>query len=746
MIRTLALGALCVVSATFGGQAQATERDSCRVIHPTDRITCLSPGTAASPNTSCVIEDSSGLLVVDTGLSSTMASATRARIVAEIGREDFRYVINTHGHFDHVGGNESYSDALIIGHENVLDRMRTFIAGHESWIERRLVWLESQKVDLAGAPADSEEVKALAETLSFNHSLIEDLRNGRYPTTPALTFSDRLTLHGNDISIQLYSFGKAHTEGDLVIHVPELKTLFTGDLFFDYALGVLAGGTELDVRRWIEVLDSVGLDNGGVETVIAGHGRVFSHEFLSAQHRYLSESWQAATKARTEGLSFREFMDQFPFDERFSFVAEQLTLTPEDITAQHMRNLETMWRVGLIPTANEIGSAARGAGAEAVVERWAEIRGDNAFYVDESEINALGYQLLRDEHRIPEALAVFKINTEAFPKSWNAWDSFAEAHWWIDDQVSVERYYRKALELNPQAESARAAISQIEGHRLDAARETNTLVIHQPGQPTGLDGPYFGQEPPGLVPEIFAPGIVSSAEGFEFSISFTPDGREVYFTRRLEPDGGNTLMVSRWRENGWTAPEPAPFAQGFQANEPHVSPDGSKIFFGSRPPEGEPPGPGIWVADREDDGWGEPRFHKGGMFVSTTRNGDLYAFSMSIDGRRGIVRHPRDGEGYGLPVLLGGGVNEPKGGVHGWIDPDERFIVFDSYGRLDAQGGEGDLFVAFRAPDGGFGEAINLGDDVNTPATNFCPALSPDGKYLFYATYRDIYWVSADVM
>lgn len=56
------------------------------------------------------------------------------------------------------------------------------------------------------------------------------------------------------------------------------------------------------------------------------------------------------------------------------------------------------------------------------------------------------------------------------------------------------------------------------------------------------------------------------------------------------------------------------------------------------------------------------------------------------------------------------------------------------------------MFVAFRSAEGGWGEAFNLGDEINTPATNFCPALSPDGKYLFFATNRDIYWVSAEVI
>jgi Tol biopolymer transport system component len=54
--------------------------------------------------------------------------------------------------------------------------------------------------------------------------------------------------------------------------------------------------------------------------------------------------------------------------------------------------------------------------------------------------------------------------------------------------------------------------------------------------------------------------------------------------------------------------------------------------------------------------------------------------------------------------------------------------------------------VAFRNDNGSWGEAFNLGDNVNTPGTNFCPALSLDGKFLFFATNRDIYWVSAEVI
>jgi len=283
---------------------------------------------------------------------------------------------------------------------------------------------------------------------------------------------------------------------------------------------------------------------------------------------------------------------------------------------------------------------------------------------------------------------------------------------------------------------------------LDAAGETKEPLRFQPGAKTNINKPYFGQTPPGSKPKIFAPGIVSSAASFDFSVTFSPDGREFYYCRRK--DGGrNANMVSRWEKDGWTAPEEAAFSKGFPSTEPHITPDGRKLFFGTnRPRPGvEQAEYGIWLVERTGDGgWSEPRYHGLGMYVSTARNGNLYMMELADPARPGVALYPRTGDGFGPSQRLGGGVNAPRGGVHAFIAPDESYLLFDSYLRPGAQGGEGDLFVCFRQPDGSWGEAFNLGDEINTPATNFCPSVSPDGQYIFYATNRDIYWVSAKVL
>ncbi|MCB0683143.1 MAG: tetratricopeptide repeat protein, partial [Saprospiraceae bacterium] len=70
-------------------------------------------------------------------------------------------------------------------------------------------------------------------------------------------------------------------------------------------------------------------------------------------------------------------------------------------------------------------------------------------FVDfEDQINQAGYQLLNG-NRIQEAMFVFGLNTELFPGSANAWDSYGEVHWKAGQKEKAVEYYRKAISLDP---------------------------------------------------------------------------------------------------------------------------------------------------------------------------------------------------------------------------------------------------------------------------------------------------------
>ncbi len=267
-------------------------------------------------------------------------------------------------------------------------------------------------------------------------------------------------------------------------------------------------------------------------------------------------------------------------------------------------------------------------------------------------------------------------------------------------------------------------------------------------------GPYLGQEPPGRQPKIFAPGIVSTEQA-EFAGTLSPDGREFHFTRRPTFDGSdNRLYVAEQRGTGWTSPAPVPFGTNSMEFESFVSPDNKLLFFDSgRPrPAGAVPQGSIWCVERTATGWGPAR-HVGAavngshpMSVSAALNGTLY-FTGLVGRQFGIWRAPRAGDDYSGPEYLPIEVNSLRG-AHPYIAPDESYLIFDA-----ADGNTGPilskkaLFISYRNPDGSWTSARKLPPEINTTQTEFCPHVSPDGRFLFFTRTvgksMDIWWVEA---
>jgi len=268
-----------------------------------------------------------------------------------------------------------------------------------------------------------------------------------------------------------------------------------------------------------------------------------------------------------------------------------------------------------------------------------------------------------------------------------------------------------------------AAVARLQGEREDR------LV---PGESTGLDGPCLGQTPPGRVPEVFAPGILSTT-AHEYHVSFAPDGREILFSR-----SGVGTLVSRWKDDGWTVPEPLYFLdEDHLTEEANFTPDGRAVVFCGRASVREPRV--LYRAERVGEGWGEPVELFPGMYATSTRDGSLY-YTARGEGRDigAIVRRPRLGDGYGDPVVVAGeGINTEFPDAHPWIAPDESLLLFDTYRDPDAG-----IYVAFRRTDGTWSPAVPLCDKLGIPPVGQT-ALSPDGKYLFFCMAGDIYWVDA---
>lgn len=256
-----------------------------------------------------------------------------------------------------------------------------------------------------------------------------------------------------------------------------------------------------------------------------------------------------------------------------------------------------------------------------------------------------------------------------------------------------------------------------------------------------LSGPYLGQEPPGLEPEIFAPGLISDPDFSEFSGTFSPDGSEYYFFRdsdKIEP----ILFFTRVIDGKWAFPEQLTEAAGYGAFEPYVTFDNQRLYFiWNYPVPGQPMfPPSYFFVERTQDGWSEPKYAGQGMYLSSSKDGQLYTTDMSSineDGKTYLAKiKVIDGLFIDYERLQ---IETSQGDpAHPCIAPDESYILFD------VEGGK-HLFISFKKTDGTWGEPIDLTKHGFDPMAGVA-YISPDGKYIFFSLNKDIWWVDIKVI
>jgi Tol biopolymer transport system component len=266
-----------------------------------------------------------------------------------------------------------------------------------------------------------------------------------------------------------------------------------------------------------------------------------------------------------------------------------------------------------------------------------------------------------------------------------------------------------------------------------------------------LKGEYLGQKPPGTVPEVFAPGIVSTRIG-EFNAAFSPDGKEFYFSVN-ERSGRETMKFMTCKNDQWTPPQPVSFVSPQNDCDPLFSFDGRRLYFISTRPKKDRAGSrdwDIWYVEKTDTGWSEPinigppvNSEVDEYYVSLTQDGTIYFASNRAGGLGSFdIYRSRfvDGQ-YMKPENLGDSINTRHLEHDPFIAPDESYLLFTSVDRPEGFG-TGDLYISSRKKDGTWTKSKNLGKAFNSSGYDFCPIVSPDGKYFFFTRKGDIYWAS----
>jgi glyoxylase-like metal-dependent hydrolase (beta-lactamase superfamily II) len=176
------------------------------------------------------------------------------RILAEIEKiseKPIRFVVNTHWHGDHTGGNENLgkAGAIIVAHANVRKRM-----SEEQFME------------------------------AFNRT-VEPAPKG---ALPVVTFEQSVTFHWNDENIEVVHVQPAHTDGDSFVHLRSANALHAGDVFFNGMYPFIDTSTGGNLEGMIRAVERI-LERCDAETrIIPGHGPLASRADLERYQRMLT--------------------------------------------------------------------------------------------------------------------------------------------------------------------------------------------------------------------------------------------------------------------------------------------------------------------------------------------------------------------------------------------------------------------------------------------------------------------------
>ncbi len=456
--------AVLLVLAVITAVSQTANADEIpfRLTRLSDKVLVLKSGEFVPTGVNVTaIATEKGIVVIDTNLAPSIARELRNRIETEFGRSDFAYVINTHYHLDHTNGNQVFSDALIVGHDNCPAGMQRFADGLENFLPQRQARLAAREEEFKSLDPNSDAAKMLSETIAREKLMLADLGSGFVSTPPSLTFNDKLTLNLGDVTLELIYYGPAHTEDNIFVYIPEEKLLVAGDQFLQGSLAMTLLGMPTDVPRWLETLDSLLDGEKQIEHVVGGHWLIPLDE-LKSRRDYIRELWDGVIAAQKEGLDADTAAGRLSLDGGFSSIRNYMDITSERTRNEHNMNIIIFFRQSQESAAAKLEALIRDQGLEkALAEFNQNIRPKNTYFIDEREFNALGYQLL-NSGEVEAAIAVLIIYTEEFPGSWNAWDSLGEAYTNAGDREKAIESYNKSLSLNPQNENAKAMLKRLE--------------------------------------------------------------------------------------------------------------------------------------------------------------------------------------------------------------------------------------------------------------------------------------------
>lgn len=198
--------------------------------------------------------------------------------VKSVGGDVPQYLINTHFHGDHTGGNENLGTAgtLIMSHHGVRERL----------VNGSFIGAFGMKSPPAGEAA-----------------------------LPTITYSENMRLHINDETVRIVHVPRAHTDGDSFVIFEDANVVHAGDLFFNGFFPFIDGANGGTVRGVIAGVDAILRSTDDASKIIPGHGPLGGRADLQAYREMLANAYARLLKLKNEGKTAEEAVTQKPLQD-----------------------------------------------------------------------------------------------------------------------------------------------------------------------------------------------------------------------------------------------------------------------------------------------------------------------------------------------------------------------------------------------------------------------------------------------